>query len=137
MEITNRTRYEIKPDFVEKVVRYVLEEENNLGEVSIAFVGKEEITSLNKKYRKKEEPTDVLTFRYNDEDMLGEMIICPEIVERNAKDFGFEFIEELLLTLVHSSLHLCGYDHEYSQENAKEMFEKQEEYFNKLREELL
>ncbi len=137
MEITNRTSYEIKPEFVEKVVRYVLEEENNLGEVSIAFVGKEEITSLNENYRKKEGPTDVLTFRYNDEDMLGEMIICPEIVERNAKDFGLDFIEELLLTLIHSSLHLCGYDHEYSQENAKEMFEKQEKYFNKLREELL
>ncbi|MCD6449190.1 MAG: rRNA maturation RNase YbeY [Thermotogaceae bacterium] len=137
MEITNRTRYEIKHDFVEKVVKHVLERENNSGEVSIAFVDAKEITALNEKYRKKDGPTDVLTFPYKDEDMLGEIIICPEIVEKNAKDFGFEFIEELLLTLIHSSLHLCGYDHEYSQENAKEMFEKQEKYFNELREMLL
>jgi len=137
MEITNQTKYEIRPNIVEEVVKYVLEKENNLGEVSITFVEKDEITALNENYRKKEGPTDVLTFRYNDEDILGEIIVCPEIVERNAKDFGLEFIEELLLTLVHSSLHLCGYDHEYSQENAKEMFEKQEKYFNELREKLL
>ncbi len=132
MELRNDTSYEIDPGFVEKTIEFVLEREGRKGEVSVAFVGVDEMGRLNEEYRKGKGPTDVLTFPYGDKELLGEIIVCPEVVEMNAKEFGNSFEREMLLTLVHSALHLCGYDHEFSQENAREMFQKQEKYFKEL-----
>ncbi len=133
MEVRNESDYRIDFGMVKDIVEYVLKNENVAGDVSVVFVKRDKIEELNRNFRKGDGPTDVLTFLYNDEDLLGEIIVCPEIVEKNAKDFGLSFEEELILTLVHSALHLCGYDHEFSQENADIMMEKQKQYFEELR----
>ena len=137
MELINDTTYELDSNIVRKVMEFVLKSEGREGKVSVAFVNAEKMKELNEKFRNGEGPTDVLTFLYDDEDMLGEVVICPEVVERNAREFGVSFDEEMLLTLVHSALHLCGYDHEFSKEREREMMEKQRVYFERLRDELL
>ena len=113
-------------------------------EISLAFVDKEEIKNLNKKFRKKNKPTDVLSFLLNDppshkategqrKDYLGEIIICPEIVKENAKKYGVSVKGELLKVFVHGILHLCGYDHEKSEKEAEEMEKIQEKYLTKIK----
>ena len=136
VEILNMADEEIDENLIKKAIEFVLESEGASGDVSVAIVSVDEIAKLNETYRKKTGPTDVLSFPYGDE-MLGEIVMCPEIIRENAKTFGNTFEEELLLTAVHAALHLCGYDHERSTERAEEMFKRQDEYFERLREELL
>lgn len=94
-------------------------------EVSITFVDDEEMAQLNGQYRGKEGPTDVLSFECDglDDDFfaeapdqervyeLGDVIIAPDVAERQTHEFGTTFEGEISLLLVHGLLHLCGYDH--------------------------
>lgn len=79
--------------------------------ISIAAVGNKEIRALNKKYRRKDKVTDVLSFAYDDEE-LGDIVICIPQVKRQAKNIGRAVRDELALMVVHGVLHLLGYDHE-------------------------
>jgi probable rRNA maturation factor len=73
-----------------------------MGEVSVALVEPDAIRDLNLKFRRKNEPTDVLSFEVDGPygEMVGEVVICPACAELG--------IEELV---VHGALHLCGMDH--------------------------
>ncbi len=136
VEVLNRTSESIDEGLIKRAMEFVIASEGFTGDVSVALVSAEEMAKLNERYRGKSGPTDVLSFPYGDE-MLGEVVMCPEVIRENAEDFGNTFEEELLLTTVHAALHLCGYDHERSTENADEMFKRQDEYFERLRDELL
>ena len=73
--------------------------------------------ALNRHYRQKDYPTDVLSFSYGAAEVegavfLGEVIIAPEIAVRNARRWGTRPEKELRKLLVHGILHLLGYDHE-------------------------
>ena len=59
---------------------------------------------------------------------LGEIVICPEIVRENAKKYGVTIKYETMKMFVHGILHLLGYDHEKSKEEAEIMEKKQEKY---------
>ncbi len=108
--------------------------EKELGDVTVnvVFVDKETISKLNSKFRKKRGATDVLTFPYGDEDLFGEIYVCLDVVEENARAFNNTLERELVEVVVHGILHLAGYDHEYSKENEKEMFEKQTKYVEEV-----
>jgi probable rRNA maturation factor len=85
--------------------------------VSIAFVGARTMRELNRRYRKRDYPTDVLSFSYGDVKIdqipfLGEVMISPEIVVRQAIQWSVSPEKELRMLLVHGILHLLGYDHE-------------------------
>ena len=73
-----------------------------LGEVSVALVGAAAIRDLNREFRGKDEPTDVLSFEVDGPygEMVGEVVICPGCAELS--------VEELV---VHGALHLSGMDH--------------------------
>jgi probable rRNA maturation factor len=73
-----------------------------MGEVSVALVEPDAIRDLNLKFRRKNEPTDVLSFEVDGPygEMVGEVVICPACAEMG--------VEELV---VHGALHLCGMDH--------------------------
>lgn len=127
IEINNLTKFNIDKKLFTGVVKKVLTGENKGTEnVSIAFVAKSEIQKLNKKFRGIGKPTDVLSFSaqggpaWGGEDILGEVVICPEIVKEKK-----ETIEEVL---VHGILHLCGYDHEKSRKEAERMEKREEKY---------
>ena len=127
MQVINRSGEDLPLSFLSTVVSEILKDELGREDAVLVFVKEDEISKLNEEFRKIEGPTDVLTFLYNDEDTLGEIVICPEVVRRNAGYYGVSFEEELLRVVIHGALHLCGYDHERDTTRAEEMMEKQEE----------
>jgi len=123
MEINNLTKFKIDEKSFTQVAKKVLKGENRETEtLSLAFVGKDEIKKLNKKFRQKNKATDVLSFNLKEKNILGEVVICPEVVKEKGEDLKRVFI--------HGILHLLGYDHEKSEKEAKEM-EAKENYYLK------
>jgi len=136
IEINNLTAGRINERFLKKVAGIVLKGEKKQNfELSIALVGQKKIKELNRKYRKKNRETDVLSFGQNPEakePVLGEVVICPEIVGKNAKKFGSKPEKELAFVLIHGILHLLGYEHEESEKEAEKMRKKEKLYLRKI-----
>ena len=145
IEINNLTTVEIDQERIKDIVKKVLEEENKQGNISLAFIGQGRMRVVNKKYRGKNRVTDVLAFPESKVSFekfrigpfkkfsgLGEIVICLREVKKNAKKFTSSFNKELARVLVHGVLHLLGYDHEKSEEQAKKMEEKEKNYLNQL-----
>lgn len=115
IEINNLTGRRIDEKFLKGLAKKVLKGENKKGlDLSIAFVDKNKIKELNKKYRKKNKATDVLSFGED----LNEVVICPGMIETK---------KELALLLIHGILHLLSYEH------SKKMEDKQKYYLNLLK----
>jgi len=102
--------------FAQKSLRQMKLEQ---GSVAIAFVTDSEIARLNKTYRKKNRPTDVLSFpaqpsakRPNRNKFLGDIAIAPAVARRYAKKNGRSLQTEICVLILHGLLHLLGYDHE-------------------------
>lgn len=128
IEINNLTTVQrmINEEFLKKVAKKVLEGEGKKElELSIVLVGSGRIKELNKKYRKKNKVADVLSFLYNGS---GEIVICLREVKKNAERYKSTFEKELSRVLIHGILHLLGEEHEISEEKAKVMEKKQENY---------
>lgn len=85
---------------------------------------------LNKKFRGKDKPTDVLSFVYNDPDLLGEVYISLQRADVQARRYGVSYDEELARLLVHGLLHLFGYDH--IKKSDREIMEKRESEYLKM-----
>ncbi len=128
IEVNNLTTSQVDEDFVKRVAEKVLKEEKKQRDISIAFIGEGRMRKLNKKYRKKNKVTDVLTFGEG----LGEIVICLREVKKNAKKFNSSFQEELARVLIHGTLHLLSYDHEKSEKAAEKMKEKEEYYLKEV-----
>jgi probable rRNA maturation factor len=104
-------------------------------EVSVTFTDNDGIKELNKNYRNKDSATDVLSFPMFDDlsktNMggepipLGDIVISLERAYTQGHEIGHSVYHELAFLSVHSTLHLLGYDHETSQEDEKDMFERQ------------
>jgi probable rRNA maturation factor len=84
---------------------------------------------LNKKMRQANYATDILSFCGDEGDSFGELVICPQVLKKQAKEHGFSFQHELIYMLIHGVLHLLGYDHEQHQRKASEMFRIQDKIF--------
>ena len=98
-------------------------------EVSVSFVGDDEIRDLNRDYRGVDKSTDVLSFPMDDEfiidnRILGDVIINTRRVMEQAEELGHSNERELSYLTVHSILHLLGYDH-MEDEDKKEMRERE------------
>lgn len=100
-------------------------------EINLVFVTAGHIRHLNADFRRKDKPTDVLSFASFDPECLGELIFCSEVIAQNAKANGWSQKHEYLYMLVHGFLHLMGMDHEVDNE-AQKMFSLQDQIFNKL-----
>lgn len=82
------------------------------GSVAIAVVPDARVRSLNRRYRKKDQNTDVLSFPANDEAFLGDIVIAAGVARRQANAAGHSLQTELRILALHGLLHLLGYDHE-------------------------
>lgn len=113
-------------------------------EVSVTFCDDAHIRTLNAEYRKKDAPTDVLSFpiyekgeAYSTPDtpvLLGDVVISLERAKEQGEKIGNTLAEEVSFLTVHSTLHLLGYDHETSQEDEDDMFARQKEIVKQIRE---
>ena len=108
-------------------------------ELSILLTDDAGIHDLNRDYRDKDRPTDVLSFP-QDEDavnekgdrLLGDVVISVDTASRQAGDHHLSLQEELILLLIHGILHLMGYDHETSRQDARIMKQKTQDVFGRL-----
>ncbi len=135
IEINNLTNFAVDKAFFLGVAKKVLKGENRLKEnVSVAFVNSAEIQKLNKQYRHKDQPTDVLSFeKISDfKDECSEVILCPEYIKEKTQDSNRSLKKEMAYMLIHGLLHVLGYDHEISKIDEEKMFVKQEAYFLKV-----
>ena len=82
------------------------------GDVVIFVTCSEEMQKLNREYRGKDEPTDVLTFPSLSPRVLGDIAISVEIAAANAAELGHSTEAEVKVLILHGLLHLAGYDHE-------------------------
>ena len=107
-----------------KVVKTVLRKARPKRELTVVFTDDSDIQSLNKRYRDKDYPTDVLSFPDDDPRYLGDIVISLEKASLQAKEYGHTLNDEVAFLVCHGFLHLNGYDHE-TPEEEKEMFSKQ------------
>jgi probable rRNA maturation factor len=112
-------------------------------ELGILFVGDRRMRGLNHRYRGKDRVTDVLAFAMREAftpyatrprpKMLGDVVISVPTAWRQAKEAGRSLDEELTWLLVHGILHLCGYDHERSEKDARRMHRRERMILRSLR----
>lgn len=112
-------------------------------ELSIALVSDPQIRALNREYRRKDKPTDVLSFSQLEDIAsaapgplpvenasgipLGDVVISIDTALAQARELGVAPRERLRTLLIHGFLHLLGYDHERSRADARRMFARERE----------
>ena len=139
MDETN-TLSEETIELVQKVLQFAAEKQaiEDGAEVSVTFVTNDEIQEINRTYRNKDVPTDVISFAMEemgegeieilDADiptLLGDIIISVERAKEQAESYNHSFERELCFLAVHGFLHLLGFDHA-TKEEEQEMFGLQE-----------
>jgi len=120
-------------EYVQKVLEKEYESEAPVY-MSLLFTGNDEIQVINREYRDKDQPTDVISFAYHETedfdigpyDTLGDIVISLERVVEQAKEYNHSDKRELFYVLTHGILHLLGYDH-IEEGDKKEMRAKEEE----------
>ena len=102
-------------------------------EVTVRFVEAEEGRLLNRNYRGKDAPTNVLSFAYGTTPALaGDLVICLPVVLREAQEQGKSAEAHFAHLIVHGMLHLCGYEHETGAADAERMEAKEQEILARL-----
>lgn len=104
------------------------------GELTLRIVGEAESRALNRRYRGKDRPTNVLSFPAEaapGEKRLGDLVICAPVVAREAAEQGKHPGAHWAHMVVHGCLHLLGYDHELRQE-AEAMEAKERKILTRL-----
>ena len=94
-------------------------------EIAVRIVGLDEGQELNRTYRHKDYPTNVLTFDYarppQTPMVMADLVLCAPVVAREAQEQGKTLQAHYAHLLVHGTLHACGYDHETNARDALEM----------------
>jgi len=107
-------------------------------ELSLSLVRDIEIRRLNRAYRGKDWPTDVLSFSLREGEFgvvsraLGDVVISLETAKRQARENGLTLGEEVNRLLVHGILHLAGYDHEISPREERRMKRREREMLRRI-----
>ncbi|AYO53172.1 rRNA maturation RNase YbeY [Acinetobacter wuhouensis] len=133
----------LKRAYLKKVIETTLRHIDTQSdcEIGIACVDNDESHKLNLEYRKKDKPTNVLSFPSDlpdemaqilDTFPIGDLVICIPVVLQEAIEQQKTPIEHFTHMLVHGTLHLMGYDHETSEEDAEEMEALEIEVLKKL-----
>ena len=139
IEVLNESGTDVDAHELSKLSRFVMDRMrvHPLAELCIKVVDEATIAELNEQWMEKEGPTDVLAFPMDElrpglvneepeEGVLGDLVLCPAVAARQAKDAGHSVRDEVDLLTVHGILHLLGYDHADPEEHA-EMFGLQAE----------
>lgn len=112
--------------------RRILKGSDTQKELTLVFLNQKPARKINLEFRGKDYATDVLSFESMEATSLGELIMCPEVLKRQAQEHGLSFQQELGYMVLHGILHLLGYDHETSEVEAQKMFSLQDKIFESL-----
>jgi probable rRNA maturation factor len=145
IEVLNESGDDVDVAGLSKLSRFVLDRMrvHPLAELCIKVVDEPTIAELNEHWMEKTGPTDVLAFPMDElrpglvneepeEGVLGDLVLCPTVAERQAKEAGHPTKDEVELLTVHGILHLLGYDHAEPEEH-KEMFGLQDKLLTEWR----
>jgi probable rRNA maturation factor len=145
IEVLNESGDDVDITELSRLSRFVMDRMrvHPLAELCIKVVDEPTIAELNEQWMDKAGPTDVLAFPMDElrpglvneepeEGVLGDLVLCPTVAERQAKDAGHSTQDEVDLLTVHGILHLLGYDHAEPEEHAV-MFGLQGELLEKWR----
>jgi probable rRNA maturation factor len=134
IEVLNESGDDVDITELSRLSRFVMDRMrvHPLAELCIKVVDEPTIAELNEQWMDKAGPTDVLAFPMDElrpglvneepeEGVLGDLVLCPTVAERQAKDAGHSTQDEVDLLTVHGILHLLGYDHAEPEEE-REMF---------------
>ena len=114
---------------MKKTAEFVLKSEKIQSyNISFTMISDSDIKKMNRKYRKVNRITDVISFLVNKDLFMGDIYISNNRPKYNAKKFGFTYEQELCYLVIHAILHLEGYT-DYTLENKKKMFSKQDKIF--------
>lgn len=128
-------------DLIQRLLIFAAEKEGIVreAEMSVNFVDNKEIQELNRNYRQKDTPTDVISFAMQESVegemdivganipmILGDIVISVDKAKEQAIEYDHTYERELAFLTVHGFLHLLGYDH-MNKTDEKEMFKRQEE----------
>ncbi len=131
-------------DLIDRVLQFAAKEEDvqTESEMSVSFVDNKEIQVVNRNYRQKDEPTDVISFAMQEQGeeemkiigaempvLLGDIIISVDKAKEQAEEYHHSLERELSFLALHGFLHLLGYDH-LNEEDEKKMFTRQEDILN-------
>lgn len=152
IEVLNESSAEVDEKAIADLSRHVLDgmRVHPLAELSVLLVDEAAMTELHEKWMDEPGPTDVLSFPMDelrpghmsggaDEDgetdpgLLGDVVLCPAVAEKQAREAGHSTVQELELLCTHGILHLLGYDHAEPEEH-REMFGLQAELLGSWRE---
>src|SRR4051812_26413142 len=100
---------EVSPKALERFVGVVCREARLLGDVNVLLTGDRKRRELNRRFRRKDKTTDVLSFPSLDG---GDIAISIPLAKQNAKSLGHGIGDELKILILHGTLHLKGHDHE-------------------------
>lgn len=139
VHLSNRQRtFKVRTQFLlstaETILRHAGQE---TGELSMVLMNDRAMRRLNAQYRGKDRPTDVLSFpqalpRGGAEQLIGDVVISLQTATRQAKERKSTLHAEVVRLLVHGILHLLGYDHERSQQEARRMGAKERMIIRRL-----
>ena len=108
-------------------------------ELGILFVGDAQIQDLNRRYLRRDKPTNVIAFPMQEGEfsglhpgLLGDLVVSVETARRQSRGFGLSERGMITLLLTHGILHLLGYEHEKSKKKAREMALKQRALLRKV-----
>lgn len=132
LDIYNKTKTGVSPQIFQSLLpaafRYLKKENSTLPSYSIrlelTLVSNETITSFNKKYHNKNQPTDVISLTYLEDlspsdPFAGEIFISLSYARRQAQKIGQTLEEELRFLFIHGLLHIFGYDHKKPDEEEE------------------
>ncbi len=124
VDVVNQTQAEIDLASIQDQARFLLDRLriHPGAELSVVFVDVDTMTDLHVRWMGEPGPTDVLSFPMDEltpprddeeppEGLLGDVVICPEVAQRQAVQAGHEVRLEIGVLLTHGILHLLGYDH--------------------------
>ena len=143
--IVNHSTIRINPKHIQDILDHIvkrlsrnkaLKNFRNLkkSEVTLVFISAPKMKAMNFKFRDKNYATDILSFQPGSADSLGDLVLCPSVLKKQAKQNGHSFDFEILYMIIHGLLHLLGYDHEISLAEEKKMFGIQDRLFSQLTE---
>ena len=100
--------------------------------LTLVFLNRSEAAKLNLEFRGKNYATDVLSFESLEEESLGELVFCYDVLVAQAKEHKLPLRDELAYLMLHGLLHLLGFEHEQGGEEAEKMYQIQDEIYSSI-----